>query len=66
MGSFMAVSPGMLSSGDQMWGKRVKPMKIFHKLHQLFPDFDFGDADKVDDICLDASQVANDSTQSSY
>ena len=41
-------------------------MKIFHKLHQLFPDFDFGDADKVDDICLDASQVANDSTQSSY
>ena len=43
-------------------------VKIFHmvKLQQLFPDFDFGDADDDNDIFLDVSQVANDSTQSSY
>ena len=43
-------------------------MKIFlmDKLHQLFPDFGFGDKDEDDDIFLDASQVANDSAQSSY
>ena len=29
------------------------------KLHQLFPDFDFGDANKDDDIFLDDSQVVN-------
>ena len=42
---------------------RVRPVIIFHmnKLHQLFPDFDFSDADD-----LAASEVANDSTQSSY
>ena len=47
--------------------ERARPVKIFHmdKL-QLFPDFDFDDADEDDDIFLDASQVANDSTQSSY
>ena len=36
------------------------------KLHGLFPGFDFGDADDEDDIFLDASQVVNDSVQSSY
>ena len=36
------------------------------QLHQHFPDFDFGDADEDDDIFLNASQVANDSLQSSY
>ena len=36
------------------------------KLHQHFPDFDFGDTDEDDDIFLNASQVANDSLQSSY
>ena len=36
------------------------------KLHQLFPDFDSGDADEDDDNFLNASQVANDSTQFSY
>ena len=43
-------------------------MKIFHmdKLHELFPDFDFGDADDEDDIFLDASQVVNDLVQPSY
>ena len=43
-------------------------MKIFHmdELHGLFPDFDFGYADDKDDIFLDASQVVNDSVQSSY
>ena len=43
-------------------------MKIFHmdKLHGLFPDFDFGDADDKDDIFIDASPVVNDSVQSSY
>ena len=48
--------------------ERAKLMKIFHmdKLHQLFPDFDFGDADEDDDNFLNASQVANDSTQFSY
>ena len=48
--------------------ERARPTKIFHmdKLHQLFPDFDFGDADEDDDTFLYASQVANDSTQSSY
>ena len=42
-------------------------MKIFHidKLHELFPDFDFGDADD-EDIFLDASQVVNDSVQPCY
>ena len=45
----------------------AKPVNIFHmeKLHQLFPDFEFGSADENDDIFLDASQVANDSTKSS-
>ena len=45
----------------------AKPVEIFHmeKLHQLFPDFEFGSADENDDIFLDASQVANDSTKSS-
>ena len=37
-----------------------------NKLHQLFPDFDFGGTDEDDDIFLYASQVANDSIQSSY
>ena len=58
--------------------ERARPVMIFHmdKLHQLFPDFfgdgdtdfdfDFGDADEDDDIFLDASQVANNSIQSSY
>ena len=35
-------------------------------LDQLFPDFDFGDANEYDNIFLDASKVANDSVQSSY
>ena len=45
-----------------------RPLKIFHKdkLHGLFPEFDFGYADDRDDIFLDASQVVNDSVQSSY
>ena len=45
----------------------VRPVTISHmnKLHQLFPDFDFSDADEDDDIFLAASEVANDSTQSS-
>ena len=48
--------------------EKDRPMKIFHmgKLHGLFPDFDFGDADDEDDIFVDASQVVNDSMQSSY
>ena len=48
--------------------ERAKPVKIFqmHKFHQLFPDSDFGDADEDNDIFLNASQVANGSTQSSY
>ena len=48
--------------------ERARPVKNFHvdKLHQLFPDFDFGDVDEDDDIFLDASQVANDSAQSAY
>ena len=29
------------------------------KLHGLFPDFDFGDADNKDDIFLGASHVLN-------
>ena len=35
----------------------ARPVKIFHmdKLHLLFPDFDFGDADEDDDIFLDVS-----------
>ena len=35
--------------------ERARPVKIFHmsKLHQLFPDFDFGDVDEDDDIFLD-------------
>ena len=36
------------------------------KHHQLFPDFDFGDADEDEDIFPDASQVANDSTHYYY
>ena len=36
------------------------------KLHGLFPDFDFGDADDKDNVLLDASQVVNDSVQSNY
>ena len=49
--------------------EKDRPVKIFHtdKLHGLFPDFDFGDAEDEDDIFLDASQVVNnDSIQSSY
>ena len=48
--------------------ERAKPVNIFHmdKLHQLFPDFDFSDAGEDDDIFLDASELAYDSTQSSY
>ena len=48
--------------------ERDRPVKIFHmnKLHELFLDFDFGDADNEDDIFLDASQVVNNSVQSSY
>ena len=44
-------------------------MKIFHmdKLHDFFPDFDFGDAEDEDDIFLDVSEVVNnDLMQSSY
>ena len=36
------------------------------KLHGLFPDFDFGDADDEDGIFPDVSQVVNGSEQSSY
>ena len=34
--------------------ERARPVKIYHmeKLHQLFPDFDFGDVDGDDDIFL--------------
>ena len=48
--------------------ERAKPVNVFHmdKLHQLSPDFDFGDVDEDDDIFLDASQLSNDSTQSCY
>ena len=49
--------------------EKDRPVKIFHmdKLHGLFPDFDFGDAEDKDGIFLDASQVVNnDSMQSSY
>ena len=48
--------------------EKDRPMKIIYmdKLHGLFPDFDFGDADDEDDIFLDASQVVDDSVQSSY
>ena len=48
--------------------EKDRPMKIFHmdKLHGLFPDFDFVNADDEDDTFLDASQVMNDSVQSSY
>ena len=49
--------------------EKDRPVKIFHvdKLHRLFSDFDFGDAEDGDDIFLDASQVVNnDSVQSSY
>ena len=48
--------------------ERAKPVNIFHmdKHHQLFPDFDFGDADEDEDIFPDASQVANDSTHYYY
>ena len=48
--------------------EKDRPMKIFHmdKLHGVFPDFDFGDADNEDDIFLDASQVVSDSVQSGY
>ena len=50
--------------------EKDRPMKISHadKLHGLFPDFDVGDADDKDDtfLFLDASQVVDDSVQSSY
>ena len=48
--------------------ERARPVKVFHryKLHQLLPDFDFGDTYEDDDIFLDASQAAKNSTQSSY
>ena len=48
--------------------EKDRPLKIFHKdkLHGLFPEFDFGYADDRDGIFLDASQVVNDSVQSSY
>ena len=47
--------------------EKARPVKIFHlgKLHQFFADFDFGDLDEDDDMFLDASQIANDFTQSS-
>ena len=47
--------------------ERARPLKIFHmdKLHIFFPDFDFGNTDKDDDIFLDSSQAVNDSNQSS-
>ena len=37
--------------------EKDRPVKIFHidKLHGLFPDFDFGDAENEDDIFHDAS-----------
>ena len=43
--------------------ERARPVKIFHmeKLHQFFPDFDFGDADEGDDIFLNVSAIASDS-----
>ena len=40
--------------------------QLAFRVHGLFPDFDFGDADDEDDIFLDVSQVVNDSLQSSY
>ena len=48
--------------------EKDRSMKVFHmdKLHELFPDFDFSDADDEDDIFIDASPVVNDSVQSSY
>ena len=49
--------------------EKDRPAKIFYmdKLHGLFPDFDFGDAEDEDDILLDASQVVNnDSVQSGH
>ena len=48
--------------------ERARPVKISHtdKLHQLFPDFDFGDVDDDDDddddMFLDASHVRFEST----
>ena len=44
--------------------ERARPAKIFHidKLHQLFPDFDFGNADDDDDMFLDASHLRFEST----
>ena len=38
--------------------EKDRPVKIFHmdKLHVLFPDFDFGDANGEDDIFLDTSK----------
>ena len=38
--------------------EKDRPVKIFHmdKLHGLFPDFDFGDANGEDDIFLDTSK----------
>ena len=48
--------------------KENRPVKIFHmdKLHGLFPDFDFRDADNEDGVFLDALHVVNDLAQSSY
>ena len=48
--------------------EKDRPVTIFHmdKLHGLFPDFEFRDADNEDDIFLDALQVVNDLAQSSY
>ena len=45
MRKFGAVSPGMVSP-------RARPVKILHmgKLYQLFPNFDFGDADEDNGI----------------
>ena len=47
--------------------EKDRPVKIFHadKLHGVFPDFDFVDANDKDDIFFDASQVVNDLVQSS-
>ena len=52
---------------NQTLGKDLL-VKIFHgdKLHGIFPDLDFGDADDKDDIFLDALQVMNDSVPLSY
>ena len=48
--------------------EKGRSVKIFHmgKLHGLFPNFDFGDADDEDNMLLDALKVVSDLVQSSY